>query len=449
MRLAVCTLSAVLLSGCSWLGGVGNVFNGGGQGHHAKSSQYNYGAGQNVRSQHGQHQYQAQGNPCQVYSAQAPIPQGCHPSQVTLGTAGGFPQQPSFGAPAQARGQYASQGYGSHAGVAHQQAAHYNPRKNRLRKPRFRGSLSLGVEKSISGDLLNFDKAGVSDPVASYNPQSYNEGRTEGTPADDLVTEFLWTANQQFDSSGVTLADITTPNQYERANKPSISFDDVHSTPARIALGGEYILNPKTTVFANAGYTHAEGNSGEVASIDATLYEYSSAQVYDDNVAVGAPTVNIGYLPNQRIARFSYNFSDMERYDLEAGARHYLNPIVKTQGHKTITPFLGASIGASHYNGVSFVATQEQLEYEGAFTSGGDDADFYTVTTNNDPVDFYDSQWVPSGQLNAGMEWQVTPKTALAFETGVRLEGARKYSNGERGDKNIAIPMTIRGSYNF
>jgi len=27
MRLAVCTLSALLLSGCSWLGGMGNVFN--------------------------------------------------------------------------------------------------------------------------------------------------------------------------------------------------------------------------------------------------------------------------------------------------------------------------------------------------------------------------------------------------------------------------------------
>ena len=67
----------------------------------------------------------------------------------------------------------------------------------------------------------------------------------------------------------------------------------------------------------------------------------------------------------------------------------------------------------------------------------------------NERVELYDSQWVPSGQLNAGMEWQVTPKTALAFETGIRIEGARDYSNGVKGDTNIAIPMTIRGSYNF
>ena len=442
MRLAVCTLSAVLLSGCSWLGSVGNVFNGGGHGHQAQSSQYEYGGRYKAR---GQHQYQAQQDPCQVYSPQAPVPQGCDPSLVTLGTAGGFPQQPNFGG-----GQYASQGYGSHAAVAHQQAAQYQPRKSKLRKPRFRGALSLGVEKSVSGELLNYGKAGVTDPFVGYNPQLYNEGRTEGTPADDLVTDFLWTANQQFDAStGVTFADITTPNTYESAQNPSISFDDVYSTPARVAIGGEYILNPKTTVFANAAYSHAEGNHGNVATVDATLYEYSSAQVYDNNIAVGLPTDNIGYLPNQTIARFAYDFSDMKRYDLEAGARHYLNPIVKSQGFKTLTPFVGASVGASHYNGVSYTATQTQLEYEQAFTTSGEESDFYTVTTNNAPVDLYDSQWVPSGQLNAGMEWQVTPKTALAFETGVRIEGARKYSNGERGDKNIAIPMTIRGSYNF
>jgi len=47
------------------------------------------------------------------------------------------------------------------------------------------------------------------------------------------------------------------------------------------------------------------------------------------------------------------------------------------------------------------------------------------------------------------MEWQVTPKTALAFETGVRFEGGRENDNGDRGDDNIAIPVTIRGSYNF
>jgi len=450
MRLAVCTLSAVLLSGCSWLGGIGI---GGGQGHHAQSSNYKYEGGRyNARGQHG---YQAKQDPCQVYSPQAPIPQGCHPSQVTIGTQGGFPQQPNFGASSHGQGQYASQGYGSHAGVAHQQAAHYNPRKSKMRKPRFRGSMSLGVEKSNSGDLLNYAKVPTLDPVAGYNPQDYNEGFISGSQADGEIIETDFTANDR-DVPNIFQPPGAGFRGYENAFMPDISFDDVYSTPARLALGGEYILNPRTTVFANAGYSKAEGNSGQVASVEATLYRRTESEgfVEDANnpgtfISTGS-IPNINFIPNREIARFSYDFTDMERIDLEAGARHYLNPLVKSRGYKTLTPFVGASVGASHYNAVSFDVTQEQAFYQRAFESeSGVTEDFYTVTGAEQRVDLYDSQWVPSGQLNAGMEWQVTPKTALAFETGVRIEGARKYSNGERGDKNIAIPMTIRGSYNF
>jgi len=446
MRLAVCTLSAVLLSGCSWLGGVGNVFNGGGQGHYAKSSQYGYGG-----AHHGQHQYRAQQDPCQVFSPQAPIPQGCHPSQVTLGTGGGFPQQPNFGG-----GQYASQGYGSHAGVAHQQAAHYQPRKSKLRKPRFRGSMSLGVEKSNAGDLLDFESAGASpaslyDSITGtgYNPQDYNEGSSIGGQASGAVTTTTFTANER-DASN-----IFADGGIERINAPNISFDDVYSTPARFAFGGEYIMSPNTTLFANAGYSVSEGKAGNLASVDATLYRRVSEQAYVEDpanpgtyIADGSPSVITNFIPNRQIAQFGYDFTDMRRIDLEAGARRYFNPL-SSAGFKTVTPFVGASVGASHYNAVSYNVTQQQAFMERAFNAETT-TDYYDVSAiPNERVDLYDSQWVPSGQLNAGMEWQVTPKTALAFETGVRIEGARKYSNGERGDKNIAIPMTIRGSYNF
>ena len=460
MRLAVCTLSAVLLSGCSWLGGMGM---GGGQGHHAQSSNYDYNGGHKARAQHGQHQFSSQQNRCQVYSPQAPIPQGCHPSQVTLGTAGGFPQQPNFGG-----GQYADQGYGSHAGVAHQQAAHYQPRRNKLRKPRFRGSMSLGVEKSISGALLDYSKNPAIDPVANYDPRNYIEGFSSndfmGDPVDGgITTRTIYVGNDQYRNVQTPTNDfVDVTGGFESSSNPEISFDDIYSTPTRFAAGGEYVLNPRTTLFANAGYSQAEGNSGQVANVTATLYEQvSQVQYADDPATPGAvipnpalypddyTVVSTGFVPNQEIARFSYDFTDMKRLDLEAGARHYFNPIVKSQGFKTVTPFVGAAVGASHYNGVSFDVTQEQAFYQQSYADGTTTDNFYTITGPTNTVDLYDSQWVPSGQLNAGMEWQVTPKTALAFETGVRIEGARKYSNGERGDKNIAIPMTIRGSYNF
>ena len=457
MRLAVCTLSAVLLSGCSWLGGAGNVFNGGGHGYQAQSSKYKYDGRHRAR---GQHQYRTQQDPCQVYSPQAPVPRGCDPSLVTLGTAGGFPQQPNFGG-----SQHASQGYGSHAGVASQQAAQYQPRK-KLRKPRFRGSLSLGLEKSNSGNILDYAKVPNLNPESNYNPKDYNEGVfREGSIPDGEIVDTLYTAI------------------VEEVLKPDISYDDAHSTPLTLKGGFEYIMTPRTTFFANAGYSHSEGEEGNTVgiigelqkrvrtatyqtidglpataavpatqttpAIPATPATPDTYQLISDNGPVEVAPYT--FIPNQKIANYSYDFTDMERIELEVGGRHYFNPVVKSQGYKTLTPFVGAAVGAAHYNGVSIDISQNQLHYQQAFEDN--ERNFYNVVPPNvngiTRIDLYDSQWVPSGQLNAGMEWQVTPKTALAFETGVRIEGARKYSNGERGDKNVAIPMTIRGSYNF
>jgi len=155
-------------------------------------------------------------------------------------------------------------------------------------------------------------------------------------------------------------------------------------------------------------------------------------------IAIGAPVINTSFIPNENIARFSADFSDMKRLDLEVGARHYFNPWNKTAGLNTVTPFVGASVGASRYNEVSYRLAQEQRFYGQAFEGSGDEADqFYDVTVPDNSVTLYESQWVPSGQLNAGVEWQVAPRTGLAFETGVRIEGARTYTNEVKGDTNM------------
>jgi len=192
---------------------------------------------------------------------------------------------------------------------------------------------------------------------------------------------------------------------------------------------------------------------GDAITIIGRLERRTSEQQFDPATLanIGAPINNTTFIPNVPVAALSYDFSDLERYNLEAGARHYFNPILKGQTQRSITPFVGGAIGAAYYNAQSFSVGQSQLFLERAFESGGDTLDYYNVP---DPasavqVELYDSQWVPTGQLNAGVEWQVTPKTALAFESGLRFEGARDYSNGEKGDTNIAIPFTVRGSYNF
>ena len=426
MRLVLCAVSAIALSGCSWLG------NGSGQ----------YGQSYGASSHHGSYKHASKmQNPCQIATPQQAIPRGCRPEQVSIGTQqsfsnNGFPQKPSFG-----NAGYATAGYGSHAGVAGQQGANYQSSGPKLRKPSFRGSLSLGGEKSINGDVLFIDNLAVK-PSASYDPRDFNEGTLSGSPADGQTVRTVYTAGPRDRSNGAL---------WDNINQPNVSFDDAWSTPARIAVGGEYILSPKNTVFANVGYSAAEGKTTNLQTVEATLYRDITTQDFDDTgAALGGPVTSSSFIPNQDVARFSADFTDMKRLDLEVGGRHYFNSWNKTGGLNTVTPFVGAAVGASRYNGVSYRLNQEQRFYGRAFENPDDAANqFYDISVPDTSVTLYDSQWVPSGQLNAGVEWQVTPKTGLAFETGVRLEGARTYSNEVKGDSNIAIPFTIRGSYNF
>lgn len=417
MRFGILALSTLLLSGCSWLGGYGTGYSGQSS---MNSSGYGYANGARMNAA-----------PCQIFSPNQAVPRGCDPASVTLATPGGhgqFPQSPDFSS-----GQYVSGGYGSHAGQAGQQAAHYQPKK-RLRKPKFRGNLSLGLSKSFSGDYLDYSKFPVADASATYNPNDFAEGSVSGSPA-----------------SGETVTTVYSA-VVEDVERPSISFDDVHSTPLNLKGGVEYILTPNTTIFANAGYSYSEGESGGAVLINGELQRRVTTQSFDTTTGdpIGGPVTNIGFIPNKRIAQFDYDFDDMTRIDLEAGARHYFNPILKSQTQTSITPFVGASAGASHYNSQSFDITQKQVFFERAYNSGGNSPEFYNVDPGTRvTVDVYDNQWVPTGSLTTGLEWQMTPKTALAFETGVVVEGGRKYLNGERGDNNVSIPVTLRGSFNF
>jgi len=414
-------LSAVLLSGCSFISG--------------NSGQFKNPFAKKTNVQSGYYGAQNAAKRCQIFSPRQPIPRGCRPEQVTLATA----PQGQFGPASQYQGP-------------------------KVRKPKLRGSLSLGVEKSFSGSLLDYDVRDDLSPVSGYNPQAFNEGFVEGSPASGQVTQSIFTANDL----GAT--DPFAPNSFESSSQPTISFDDVWSTPASLRAGVEYIAGKNTTIFANAGYTHAEGKSGDAATVTATLYRVDSVQNFTEEldamgevipnsfVADGLPIANVQFIPNQEIARFTYDFSDLRQYDLEIGARQYLKPLSGATNGQTVTPFLGASIGASRVNAVDVSVGQTQAFYQQTF-EGATEGNFYTVPTAVNQTRLYDAQWIPQGQLNVGAEWQLTPGFALAAETGVKLQGAREYADftnaagetisGASGDTNISIPFTLRGSVNF
>ncbi len=457
MRLVVCGLSAVLLSGCSWFGGSGQSYN---QKYLPKYSSQGQMQQAPMRGAH---------NPCVIYSPVQPVPQGCDPSMVTLATGSGAHggQMPGT--------TYATGGYGSHAGQAGYSA--HQPAQ-RLKKPRLRGALSLGLEKNVSGNLITPDLVSTLDPVAGYSPNIFNETFVEGSQTSGNITTTEY------------FADI------DRTNTATVSVSDVYSTPMSLKGGFEYIVSPRTTVFANAGYSYAEGDSGSSVNLFGPLSRRITSQDYIpepppppvatdvDTVGInpitgapivttstvfvpqpasglyipaGPPTVSTQSIPNENIANFHYDFSDMRRIDFEVGGRHYFNPIVKNEGFRTLTPFVGASAGMAHYNQMSYTIAQDQLDYSAAFEGGGGTQYLEPVLAGsagataavNQTEVLFDSQWVPTGALTAGLEWQLTPKTALALESGLKYEKNRDYANGQEGDANIIVPVTLRGSFNF
>lgn len=453
------TLSAVLLSGCSFIGGQPGPY----KNPFAKQKAANQGY-------YGQHGQPSASQHCQIATPRQPIPRGCRPEQVTIGTGGhsqaagaygaqgGFPQQPTFGQP-----QYTNGGYGQAVGQNRAMAHHASGPKKR--KPKLRGSLSLGAERSVSGELFAPSVAGL----PGYNPQDFNEGFTTGSEAEGAITNVTYLANDRIESGSLSTASVRVPG-FESINAPAISFDDVWSTPASVKAGLEYIVNDNTTVFASGGYTYAEGNAGDAATVTATLYREERTQNYTPVLDAagepipgafipnGAEQVSYQFVPNEQIASFAFDFSDLERYDLEVGARRYLNPIIKSDGFQTVTPFVGASVGVSHVNAVDYTQTQTQTFYQRAFE--GDTTDLtYSVATPDTATRLYDAQWLPQGQLNVGAEWQLTPGFAIAAETGLRFQGARDFVDtvdgagnvipGEKGDLNISVPVTLRGSINF
>lgn len=400
MRLVALSVSALLMSGCSWLGGMPGP---------GKAHQYGYG-----KAAPAQMSYQGGHNPCTIYSPVQPAPTGCHPSQVVLAGQHSYtPNQPT----------YATGGYGSHADSAYRVGEYGGPAA-RIRKPKLRGTLSFGTESSVAGTLLAPDTAGL-----LYDPSLFQESVTVRSP-DRINT---------YDYSSVV----------EGISSPSLSFTDVHQSPLSIKAGAEYIMNPKFTLFANGGYTHATGANDASATVVASLTRTSTEQFIDPTTGnpIGMPTVNNTFIPNQEVANFVADFSDHRQFDLEVGARHYLKPIYKEQGYRTITPFVGAAVGLAHVNDITYKSQQNQLFLEEAYESGN--FDYYDVPTTGGVTTLYESDWLVNGALTAGLEWQLSPKTALAFESGLKAYQERSFVSGDSGDMNVVVPLTLRGSYNF
>lgn len=449
MRLLLCGVSTLMLSACSLSGGgIGGMF-GNLLGHSDGGDGYYYGNGSNYSGKYAQNPNAAGqqagrnvtrsgANHCQIQSPTQPIPQGCSPDQVTLGLGGASSSSAAaYGGATNSGGQYTNGGYGSHAADARRNVAFQSVTKQ-ARRPKLRGSFGLEIDHSVSGDLY---RPGISNAVANYNRPEFAEGSVSGSIASGEVTTMTYT------SSDARLGRVIAPN---------ISYDDVHTAPFRISAGAEYIMSDHATVFGNVGYTHAEGKKGGGVQINEELLLHTDTEGFITDPANGVVGTSLGtirnttFVPNETVASFNYDFNEMKRFDVELGGRYYFNPIAQQKLSKTLTPFVSGSAGMAHYNEVTVTESQQQRFMQRAFEGTEDNptGDFYDIKYGS-PETIYDAQWVPYGSLKAGLEYQLSPKTALALEAGLKYESGRDFSNGTDGDNNITVPVTIRGSYNF
>ncbi|MBL4870303.1 MAG: hypothetical protein JKX72_05060, partial [Robiginitomaculum sp.] len=144
-------LSAVLLSGCSWLGAGLGYDNSSYYGNQTRSAQHNskYGIGAYETGQYGSGAY---GNQSGAYAGQ--------------------------------QAQYTTGGYGSHVGSA--QTAGYIKAAPTVKRPTLRGSFGLEFDHSLAGTL--YDTANGTG-ASAYNRAAFAEAFQSGVIIDgDLVT---------------------------------------------------------------------------------------------------------------------------------------------------------------------------------------------------------------------------------------------------------------------
>lgn len=433
MRIAVLAFSSVLLSGCSWIGfGPQSGQHGaqqtrGGQYQNPQYQQQHTGYSQNGA------QSRKAGGPCTITQVTQPAPPGCRPEQVTIA----LPQYGGSQYGAQQSAAYAQQSpqrtYGANNGAAVPAARRSSLTTNAYNRGYSRSGLRLngnvGVERSVSGEALN-----TGDFFPLYPSAAHTEQVIVGTPADAQV--------------------ITTDYSVDNvtASGPGLSYSDLYGSVFNVGAGAEYFVTPRFALTANATYGVAAGRDGGGATYSGNVNTSASAQAFTDGadpgsrVPDGAAVVTTTTQTNAPVASTQFTVNDLQRVNVELGGRHYFNAPFANYFERPPTPYIGASAGASHYNALEVKQDRQELVLSN-YAMGGTPT--YTTISNGSAREVIQDGWVPSGSLIAGVEWQVSPRASLGFETGVKYEGPRDKTAGGETDANISIPLTLRGSIGF
>jgi len=448
MRLAVCALSAVLLSGCSWLGIGGN-----------SSSSYGYGSGGSYGCAPGgqgaggsqyahQGQYGMQGAGCgpaggySVANGYGGYGAGAGGMGYGAGAggygsgaggmgygagAGGYGAGAGgmgYGAGAGGMGAYGTGAYGAGAGAG----------ALGLRGAQTYGYgagaggtvLGAGTQfgSAVGGQYVNGQYVSGGQYVAGgsstyqtvqgapiYVPQPYpayyGVGYGGGLRGAGAALPFGLEAGVGTDFSiggDIFPGELSKPflgGPGTVSDLAAISYKDAFNETAHYDLAATYDVDPSTTLLARIGYSDAEGQNLLIGTVD------DGAGVSEDLYA---------------------QFSDMEQVTLEGGVRKYMGGW--NNGFSGVRPYMGATAGFTHNSAVDLTQSSATLVDPTLFTQ-----------------EYIDAGWTPTASGVVGAEMQVGPRTALGVETGIRWSDDLD-TNFETGDR-WSVPVRLRGRVSF
>ncbi|WP_416878120.1 hypothetical protein [Litorimonas sp.] len=443
MRLTICALSAVVLSGCSWLGSGGHQvdygYAGGAYGVDCAPISQGYGYTASYAAQgcvptngyagYGQTQY-GQANYSQAGYGQGQYAQAGYGqtqyAQAGYGASiGGYAQQ-GYGQSGYAQGQ-AAYGQGSYGQGTYGQGAQV---QGAYGQGSAYGQNVVGTQLS-DGQYVNGAYVQNIQGAPIYVPQPY---AANGVCCDYQPPVRVESAccgyQEQFHGSAAlpfgleagigTRFDIDgdlfrgkgpgpaldengqpDPNRMVSAT-PAISYKDAFENGVSYDVAATYDLNPSTTVLARVGYSEADGK------------DFSLGDATENGVT----------------APITGRLSDMEQYTVEGGIRKYVGGF--NNGLTGLRPYLGVSGGFTHTNDITLTQTSQ------AFNGGAG---------GTETQQYIEGGWAPTAAGVIGAEYQVGARTAIGVETGIRWTD--DLDTNVPSDDRWQVPVKLRGRVSF
>lgn len=428
MRLATCALSAILLSGCSWLGTGG--------GHNDVYGYSNYGYSNAGYGAFGQGYGQPGCGPVQgaqyytMSAANCAPGQGYavgHQGQSAMG--GAFNQGGAYGMRGMAGSGFSGSGYagatGSNTTVLSSQAPFGSaisggasaggipgaasvtsvqgapiyvpqpyPTYYNAGAPSLRGSMQGGYGSRGNNYGGNYGSGGSYGYGGGYGAACCGGGAMPFGVEASLGTEFNI-------GGDVFPGEISKPflgGPGTVSELASVGYSDAFKNGVHYGVAAAYDLDQNTTLIGQIGISKSKGQKIKIGTVD------NGAGTSED---------------------LSAEFSDLDQVRLEGGVRRYM-------GHPGygLRPYVGASAGFVKTDDVTLTQSSATLVdpalFQQRYIRGG---------------------WTPTAAGTVGAEWQVGHRSAIGVETGLRWSDDLQ-TNFTSGDQ-WSIPLKVRGRVSF